>query len=104
MANRVEVSFNPHGASEEWPQFLAAAGDREDVEYLYELHADGWFCTMRSGGPGGFATAHTPIQNRELEEVLWAGAARLTLQPDFEAFVLHEGSSAWVPYREGASP
>lgn len=99
MPNRVEVSFNPHGVSEEWPHFIATAGDQEGVEFLYELGEDGWRCTMRAGGPGGFATADIPIQNPDLEEKLWAGAEHLTEEPDAEAFTLAEGSTIWKSFK-----
>lgn len=99
MPNRVEVSFNPHGASEEWPHFLACAGDPEDMDFLYELEENGWRCTMRTGGPRGFETADIPIQNPDLEEKLWAGAEHLTEESDAEAFSLAEGSNIWKPFK-----
>lgn len=98
MASRVEVSFNPHGGAEEWPQFLACVGDPAGVETLYELGRDGWRGTFQAGGPGGFAVGDSPLTDARLEDRLWEGAAALTENPDAEAMSQQDGSDTWVPF------
>lgn len=96
MARRVEVGFNPHGASE-WPHFLATVEDPVEIETLYELGPDGWRATFRAGGRGGFATGDVPLQDAALEDLFWKGAAALTDHPEVVAIVCRDGDT-WEPW------
>lgn len=100
MADRIEVSFNPHGATEPWPHFLANVGDPAEVERLHELGPDGWRVTFIAGGPRGYESADEAVTDPELETRLWVGAFVLTEKPEVEAVVLLPGESAWRPWTE----
>lgn len=97
MASRIEVSFNPHGVAEPWPQFLAVIGDPADVERLYKLGAEGWRLTFEAGGPGGFAAGSAPVPE-EVENRLWLGAEAITENPDAEAMTSFDNGHSWKPW------
>jgi len=97
MAERVEVSFNPHGAIEAWPHLIATVGDPAGVERLFELGEDGWRCTMVAGGPGGYELGGEPADPATVD-ALWAGATALTETPDAEAVVKAADSDDWSPW------
>lgn len=97
----IEVSFNPHGASEEWPHFLATAKDPKG-DYLYELGEDGWRLALFFGNNGQIkfdsGEAHSDV-----EDALWRGSACLTGTPDIEAVTVPiiPGGALPSPTQEG---